>query len=156
MFFDANGASFGFIGDFLCFFNAIGASVYRASLARQQGIVVAGCKSSSLKIRRISLLKATRSALKIEMIFGMIKKCCKKSQNPCPYLFISLLINRKNHYKVVFLFLHYTLRMRKVINGSMQNVSLSGERGGPSKMVESRFLFVGIRESKRMLHMAFL
>ena len=34
----------------------------------------------------------------------------------CPYLFISLLINRKNHYKVVFLFLHYTLRMRKVID----------------------------------------
>ncbi len=43
--------------------------MYRASLARQQGIVVAGCKSSSLEIRRISLLKATRSALKIEMIF---------------------------------------------------------------------------------------
>ena len=38
---------------------------------------------------------------------------------------------------------------------SMQHVFLSGERGGPSKMVESRFLFVGIRESKRMLHMAF-
>jgi len=37
----------------------------------------------------------------------------------------------------------------------MQNVSRSGEKGGPSKMVESRFLFVGIRESKRMLHMAF-
>ena len=54
---------------FCVFFNANGASVYRASLARQQGIVVAGCKSSSLEIRRISLLKATRSALKIEMIF---------------------------------------------------------------------------------------
>ena len=51
------------------FFNANEASVYRASLAQQQGIVVAGCKSSSLEIRRISLLKATRSALKIEMIF---------------------------------------------------------------------------------------
>jgi hypothetical protein len=51
------------------FFNANEACVYRASLARQQGIVVAGCKSSSLKIRRISLIKATRSAFKIEMIF---------------------------------------------------------------------------------------
>ena len=59
------------------FFNANGASVYRASLARQQGIVVAGCKSSSLEIRRISLLKATRSALKIEMIFGRIKSVVK-------------------------------------------------------------------------------
>ena len=49
----------------------------------------------------------------------------------CPYLFISLLINRKNHYKAVFLFSHYTLRMRKVINGSMQHVSRSGEKGGP-------------------------
>ena len=60
-----------YLGDrtFFVFFNANGASVYRASLARQQGIVVAGCKSSSLEIRRISLLKATRSALKIEMIF---------------------------------------------------------------------------------------
>jgi hypothetical protein len=27
------------------FFDANGASIYRASLARQQGIVVAGCKS---------------------------------------------------------------------------------------------------------------
>ena len=54
---------------FRVFFNANGASVYRASLARQQGIVVAGGESSSLEIRRISLLKATRSALKIEMIF---------------------------------------------------------------------------------------
>ena len=51
------------------FFYANGASIYRVSLARQQGIVVAGGKSSSLEIRRISLLKATRSALKIEMIF---------------------------------------------------------------------------------------
>ena len=51
------------------FFNANEASVYQASLAQQQGIVVAGCKSSSLEIRRISLLKATRSALKTEMIF---------------------------------------------------------------------------------------
>ena len=42
--------------------------MYRASLARQQGIVVAEFKSSSLEIRRISLLKATRSALKSEMI----------------------------------------------------------------------------------------
>ena len=58
------------------FFNANEASVYRASLAQQQGIVVAGCKSSSLEIRRISLLKATRSALKIEMIFegGMTRR----------------------------------------------------------------------------------
>ena len=59
------------------FFNANGASVYRASLARQQGIVVAGCKSSSLEIRRISLLKATRSALKIEMIFEGSKSVVK-------------------------------------------------------------------------------
>ena len=49
-----------------------------------------------------------------------------------------------------------SVRMQKLINESMRNVFLSGERGGPSKMVESRFLFVGIRESKRMLHMAFL
>ena len=64
----------------------------------------------------------------------------------CPYLFISLLINRKNHYKAVFLFSHYTLRMRKVINGSMRNVFLSGERGGPSaqQMVESRFHYVRV------------
>ena len=32
--------------------------------------------------------------------------------------------------------------MQKLINGSMQNVFLSGERGGPSKMVESRCHFV--------------
>ena len=44
--------------------------------------------------------------------------------------------------------------MQKLINGSMQNVFLSGERGGPSKMVESRFLFVGIRESKRISHIS--
>ena len=58
------------------FFNVNEASVYRASLAQQQGIVVAGCKSSSLEIRRISLLKATRSALKIEVIFdgGMTRR----------------------------------------------------------------------------------
>ena len=45
-------------------------------MASQQGIVVAGGKSSSLKIRRISLLKATRSAFKIEMIFegGMTRR----------------------------------------------------------------------------------
>ena len=49
-----------------------------------------------------------------------------------------------------------SVRIQKLINESMRNVFLSGERGGPSKMVESRFLFVGIRESKRMLHMAFL
>ena len=48
-----------------------------------------------------------------------------------------------------------SVRMQKLINGSMQNVFLSGERGGPSKMVESRFLYVAIRESKRMLHIAF-
>ena len=59
------------------FFDANGASIYRASLARQQGIVVAGCKSSSLEIRRISLLKATRSALKIEMIFWGTKSIVK-------------------------------------------------------------------------------
>ena len=52
----------------MCVFDANGVSMYRASLARQQGIVVAECKSSSLEIRRISLLKATRSALKSEMI----------------------------------------------------------------------------------------
>ena len=60
--------------------------MYRASLARQQGIVVAGCKSSSLEIRRISLLKATRSALKIEMIFEGDKKCCEKGSKPLPIL----------------------------------------------------------------------
>ena len=37
--------------------------------------------------------------------------------------------------------------MRKLINGSMQNVSRSGEKGGPSKMVESRILYVGMKES---------
>ena len=42
-----------------------------------------------------------------------------------------LAYKQKNHYKAVFLFLHYTLRMRMVINGSMQNVSRSGEKGGP-------------------------
>ena len=52
--------------------------MYRASLARQQGIVVAGCKSSSLEIRRISLLKATGSALKIEMIFEGGQKVLQK------------------------------------------------------------------------------
>ncbi len=56
------------------FFNFNEADIYWASLASQQGIVVAGGKSSSLKIRRISLLKATRSALKIEMIFEGQKK----------------------------------------------------------------------------------
>ena len=60
------------------FFDANGASMYRASLARQQGIVVAGCKSSSLEIRRISLLKATGSALKIEMIFEGGQKVLQK------------------------------------------------------------------------------
>ena len=32
------------------------------------------------------------------------------------YLFISLLLNRKINYKEVFLFSHYTLRMRKLID----------------------------------------
>ena len=64
------------------FFNANGASVYRASLARQQGIVVAGGKSSSLEIRRISLLKATRSALKIEIIFE--SAMMKRHSHHCP------------------------------------------------------------------------
>ena len=35
--------------------------------------------------------------------------------------------NRKIHYLAVFLFLHYTLRMQKVINESVQHVFLSGE-----------------------------
>ena len=99
------------------FFNANGASVYRASLARQQGIVVAGCKSSSLEIRRISLLKATRSALKIEMIFEGDKKCCKKVSNPLQILvkwaFIFLLklyiclegVYEKNKMPLLWLFL---------------------------------------------------
>ena len=65
------------IGQICVFFDANGASIYRALLARQQGIVVAGCKSSSLEIRRISLLKATRSALKIEMIFEGSKSVVK-------------------------------------------------------------------------------
>ena len=58
------------------FFYANEDSIHRASLAQQQGIVIAGGggKSSSLEIRRISLLKATRSALKIEMIFEGQKK----------------------------------------------------------------------------------
>ena len=34
----------------------------------------------------------------------------------CLYLFISLLLNRKINYKEVFLFSHYTLRMRKLID----------------------------------------
>ena len=42
------------------------------------------------------------------------------------------------------------VRMQKLIHRSMQNVFLSGERGGPSKMVESRFLYVGIQESMQM------
>ena len=33
---------------------------------------------------------------------------------------------------------------------SMQHVSLSGERGGPSKMVESRIHFARTKESKRI------
>ena len=45
----------------------------------------------------------------------------------CLYLFISLLQNRKINYKAVFLFSHYTLRMRKLINGSMQHVFLAGD-----------------------------
>ena len=43
-----------------------------------------------------------------------------------------LAYKQKNHYKAVFLFLHYTLRMRMVINGSMQHVSLSGEGDPPA------------------------
>ena len=42
------------------------------------------------------------------------------------------------------------VRMQKLINGSMRNVFLSGERGGPSdprRMVESRMLYVGIQEN---------
>ena len=45
------------------------------------------------------------------------------------------------------------VRMQKLINGSMRNVFLSGERGGPSdprRMVESRILYVGIRGSMKM------
>ena len=48
--------------------------------------------------------------------------------------------------------------MQKLINGSMRNVFLSGERGGPSdprRMVESRILFVGIRESMWLLPIPF-
>ncbi len=42
------------------------------------------------------------------------------------------------------------VRMQKLINGSMQNVSLSGERGTSLRLVESRILYVGIRESMQM------
>ena len=48
--------------------------------------------------------------------------------------------------------------MRKPINGSMQHVSRSGEKGRTASLWlvgESRILYVGIRKSKRMLHMAF-
>ena len=38
---------------------------------------------------------------------------------------------------------------------SMQHVSLSGERGGPSKMVESRMLYVGTEE-RMLLYEIFL
>ena len=41
------------------------------------------------------------------------------------------------------------VRMQKLINGSMRNVSLSGERGGPSdprRMVESRIHYVNQKE----------
>ena len=57
------------------FFYADKAGVYQALLA-QQGGVAPGAKSSCLEIRRISLLKATRSALKIEKIFegGMTRR----------------------------------------------------------------------------------
>ena len=45
----------------------------------------------------------------------------------------------------------FSYKKEKVaLKESMQNVSLSGERGGPSKMVESRILYVGIRESMQM------
>ena len=56
-----------------------------------------------------------------------------------------LAYKEKNHYKAVFLFLHYTLRMRMVINGSMQHV-FSGE-GTRLRLVESRMLYVGAKES---------
>ncbi len=42
------------------------------------------------------------------------------SRCACLYLFISVMINRKIHYLAVFLFPYYTLRMQKVINGSMR------------------------------------
>ena len=51
------------------------------------------------------------------------------------------------------------VRMQKLINGSIRNVSRSGEKGRTASLwlvVESRILYVGIRESKRMLHMALL
>ena len=38
------------------------------------------------------------------------------------------------------------VRMQKLIHRSMQNVFLSGERGGPSKMVESRIHYVNQKE----------
>ena len=53
----------------MCFFMTKKLVFIELHWGGQQGIVVAGGKSSSLKIRRISLIKATRSALKIEMIF---------------------------------------------------------------------------------------
>ena len=41
--------------------------------------------------------------------------------------------------------------MQKLINESTQHVFLSGERGGPSKMVESRILFVSLWENASLL-----
>ena len=38
---------------------------------------------------------------------------------------------------------------------SMQHVSLSGERGGPSKMVESRMLYVRAKDSRLKLCVRF-
>ena len=57
---------------FCVFFNVNEVSVYRALLA-QQGGVAPGAKSSCLEIRRISLLKATRSAFNIEKVLSVFE-----------------------------------------------------------------------------------
>ena len=70
------------------------------------------CYTSSTLRKRKNKKAKKRKACKTKLLSGEkgAVGCA------CPYLFISLLINRKNHYKAVFLFSYYTLRMRKVID----------------------------------------
>ena len=64
------------IGHFVCFFMTKKLVFIELHWRVNKGLLLRGGKSSSLKIRRISLIKATRSAFKIEMIFedGMARR----------------------------------------------------------------------------------
>ena len=63
-------------------FNANETSICRASLARQQGIVVAGLQIFYFRNLKNFLIKATRSALKIEIIFE--SAMMKRHSHHCP------------------------------------------------------------------------